>query len=286
MKSSSNASSTTPATGGLCSSTKNKYRAAETGDTTNGGQQHTINMTGKYNDDSLLIKDKEKIELKTIKNINSSNANVNTTFTNLNSDYQIKINLVDNNPAANVNGGNGPGGGLANGQRSGSARRCFCSCSRTQCTKESTKQTRKKIKRPLPCLFAWSLLIATSGAYFIFVSRTLLEEVLAKDLVSWTAIISLQIVILSYVIINFLIAIFRDPGRFQKIVIPPDDPTFNDDNKCPLYRSITIKKASVKTKWCSVSFKLTRSSIIGHAFLSLTTGQSFIFILYLLDLDV
>lgn len=257
MKSSGGAKtpSASGAGGGLCS-TGSKYRAAdETTATTNGAggqqhqQQHSINLASKYNDDSLLIKDgKEKIELKNIK----TNINPSSAFTNLSSDYQIKINLVDNNPAVNGAGlgGSGQSGG---GRGNGSARRCWCACSRAQCTKESTKQTRKKIKRPLPCLFAWSLLIATSGAYFVLVAPCLFEKVLNKDLVSWTAVVSLQIVVLVYVIINFLIAIFRDPGRFQKIVIPPDDPTFNDDNKCPLYRSIMIKKASVKTKWCSVS---------------------------------
>ena len=115
-----------------------------------------------------------------------------------------------------------------------------------------SKINRKTLKRPLPCLFAWSLLIATTGAYFAMVSPKLFD-ILEQNYFYWISVVGVQFIIFLYVIVNFLIATLRDPGRFPKVVISPDDPTFNDDTKSPLYKSITIKKTQVKIKWCSVS---------------------------------
>jgi palmitoyltransferase len=113
-----------------------------------------------------------------------------------------------------------------------------------------SKITRKTIKRPLPCLFAWTLTIGTTGAYFIMVSPKLLE-ILEFNYLFWLSVLACQSIIFVYVLVNFLIATMRDPGRFPKVVISPDDPTFNDDTKSPLYKTITIKKVQVKIKWCS-----------------------------------
>ena len=116
--------------------------------------------------------------------------------------------------------------------------------------KSSWKITKKTLKRPLPCLFAWSLLISSTGVYFAFVSSELLS--ILDDFKYWIVIMSIQCVLFSYVVINFLIATLRDPGRFPKVIISPDDPSFNDDTKSPLYKTISIKKVNIKIKWCSV----------------------------------
>ncbi len=114
-----------------------------------------------------------------------------------------------------------------------------------------SKINRKTLKRPLPCLFAWTLLIGTTGAYFAMVSPKLLE-LLEFNYFYWLSVIASQSIIFLYVLVNFLIATMRDPGRFPKVIISPDDPTFNDDTKSPLYKTVTIKKTQVKIKWCSV----------------------------------
>lgn len=106
------------------------------------------------------------------------------------------------------------------------------------------------IKRPLPCLFAWSLLISSTGAYYCTVAPRLIE--LIEHYYHWAPILVAQSILFLYVVVNFLIAIFRDPGRFPKVVISPDDPTFNDDTKSPLYKTILVKKNNVKIKLCSV----------------------------------
>ena len=117
-----------------------------------------------------------------------------------------------------------------------------------------SKINRKTLKRPLPCLFAWTLLIGTTGAYFAMVSPKLLE-LLEFNYIYWFSVIGSQSIIFLYVLVNFLIATLRDPGRFPKVIISPDDPSFNDDTKSPLYKTVTIKKTQVKIKWCSVRKK-------------------------------
>ena len=114
-----------------------------------------------------------------------------------------------------------------------------------------SKINRKTLKRPLPCLFAWTLLIGTTGAYFALVTPKLLI-LLEENYFYWLSIIAAQSIIFLYVLVNFLIATLRDPGRFPKVIISPDDPSFNDDTKSPLYKSVTIRKTQVKIKWCSV----------------------------------
>lgn len=117
---------------------------------------------------------------------------------------------------------------------------------------EECKQTRKAIKRPFPCLFAWTLLISTTGCYFALCAPDLL--IVIEDFNFWIAIMVVQCVFVLYAVVNFLIATLRDPGRFPKYIMDEDDPNFNDDTKSPLYKTITIKKAQVKIKWCSVSY--------------------------------
>ena len=120
--------------------------------------------------------------------------------------------------------------------------------------KEECKQTRKAIKRPFPCLFAWSLLIGTTGCYFALCAPDLL--IVIDNFYIWISIMSMQCIFILYAVVNFLIATLRDPGRFPKYIMNDDDPNFADDTKSPLYKTIAIKKAQVKIKWCSVSHNI------------------------------
>jgi hypothetical protein len=113
--------------------------------------------------------------------------------------------------------------------------------------------TSKRIKRPLPCLFAWLILLSATAVYFGIIVNSFYEMITNDDIYYyWISIFITQIVVFIFTAANFLIAIFRDPGRFKKIYLSPDDPA-NDDTKYPLYKNIMIKNVSVKTKWCSVS---------------------------------
>jgi len=117
---------------------------------------------------------------------------------------------------------------------------------------DECKQTRKTIKRPFPCLFAWTLLVSTCSIYFTLCAPDLLEII--NDFNAWLGVMTIQCVFILYAVVNFLIATLRDPGRFPKYILNENDPDFNDDTKSPLYKTITIKKAQVKIKWCSVIF--------------------------------
>lgn len=121
-------------------------------------------------------------------------------------------------------------------------RKRMCSCKRINC---------KAIKRPIPCLFAFTLLISGTGSYYSMVAPELLK--LINNFYYWAILVVLQSMLFLYVVINFLIATLIDPGRFQKVIISLDDPNYNDDTKSPLYKMITIKNTTVKIKWCSVS---------------------------------
>ncbi len=104
----------------------------------------------------------------------------------------------------------------------------------------------KKIKRLLPCLFAWTLLLSTSGFYFLFVLVDL-YNVFDKNFGYWLTVACIQMIILFYTVLNFLMATFRDPGKYPKLMDDSNDDVF----KSPLYKNVMIKNSMIKTKWCS-----------------------------------
>ncbi|XP_018354389.1 PREDICTED: palmitoyltransferase ZDHHC5 isoform X2 [Trachymyrmex septentrionalis] len=103
--------------------------------------------------------------------------------------------------------------------------------------------------RPLPATFAWIVLLISTALFFIFpcwnyyVSRWGL----------WVPI--LQGVITFFVVINFSLATFMDPG-----VIPKDR---EDDFRAPLYKSVEINGITVRMKWC-VTCKFYRPPRCSH----------------------
>lgn len=75
------------------------------------------------------------------------------------------------------------------------------------------------IGRRIPCFVAWCLLLVLSTIYFVYISPWITNEI--------SGIIPIiQMIILFYVINNFLLAIFTDPGRYSRA--PPDE---NDDSE-------------------------------------------------------
>ena len=173
----------------------------------------------------------------------------------LSSTYGDNVTTTLNNNNNNINNQ-----AISKDLLSSNRKKINCKCSKKSSSKddlsvdekESTlKIIGKTIKRLIPCLVAWTLLVASSGVYFAFVASELLY--ILNNFVYWIVLMFLHCVLFMYVIVNFLIAILRDPGRFEKIIISADDPNFNDDTKSPLYKTIKIQKAAVKIKWCSVS---------------------------------
>ncbi|EGI62864.1 Putative palmitoyltransferase ZDHHC5 [Acromyrmex echinatior] len=108
--------------------------------------------------------------------------------------------------------------------------------------------------RPLPATFAWIVLLISTALFFIFpcwnyyVSRWGL----------WVPI--LQGVITFFVVINFSLATFMDPGVIPKA--PPDEDR-EDDFRTPLYKSVEINGITVRMKWC-VTCKFYRPPRCSH----------------------
>jgi hypothetical protein len=113
--------------------------------------------------------------------------------------------------------------------------------------KKCCKLNFKIFKRSLPCLFAWTLLISSTTCYFIFVMPKL-HDIFNNDLLYSLIVLTTQSILFLYTIIAFLIATFRDPGRYPKANI---DDTIDDTFKSPLYKIVSIKNTQVKTKWCT-----------------------------------
>ena len=226
----------------ICLST-NKNADDSTINVTSSNSKHKINSSTDYLTSKTFeckeetVKDEashggEAIPLKNLKKKSSPAASTNTN--------QVKINLIDEekpDKAADT-------AKSKNEKTEVNNRKRFLEIN-------FPRITRKTLKRPLPCLFAWTLLVGSTGAYFALVSPKLLL-ILDENYLYWLAILAAQALVFVYVLVNFLVATLRDPGRFPKVVISPDDPSFNDDTKSPLYKSVTIKKTQVKIKWCSV----------------------------------
>ncbi|KYN30980.1 putative palmitoyltransferase ZDHHC5 [Trachymyrmex septentrionalis] len=115
--------------------------------------------------------------------------------------------------------------------------------------------------RPLPATFAWIVLLISTALFFIFpcwnyyVSRWGL----------WVPI--LQGVITFFVVINFSLATFMDPGVIPKAIwffikAPPDEDR-EDDFRAPLYKSVEINGITVRMKWC-VTCKFYRPPRCSH----------------------
>ena len=237
----------------------NEQNVTLTNETNNPSSKKKKSCLSSNNDDSSIL-NKNKYKTKDLnvntdlKSFDNNNGN-NIQLKNLSKKEgdgvdanQVKINLIDNtnNTNNNSNLNNLDVKILSNSKSSLSQHN-----RKKLCEFNWSKINAKTLKRPLPCLFAWTLLIGATGCYYALVSTQLLN--ILDDFFLWSGIIGLQSIIFLYVVINFLIAIFRDPGRFQKIIISPDDPNFNDDTKSPLHKTVTIIKTQVKIKWCSVS---------------------------------
>ena len=78
--------------------------------------------------------------------------------------------------------------------------------------------------RRIPCFVAWALLICLSSIYFLFICPYIIENL------SYIIAI-IQGFIFFFVINNFLLAIFTDPGRYSRA--PPDE---NDDSETNFHK--------------------------------------------------
>ncbi|XP_061716529.1 palmitoyltransferase ZDHHC8 [Cydia pomonella] len=106
--------------------------------------------------------------------------------------------------------------------------------------------------RYIPATFAWTLLLGTTSLFFYFPCQYYLQRH------PWVP--AYQGVITFFVLANFTLATFMDPGVIPKA--PPDEDR-EDDFRAPLYRSVEINGITVRMKWC-VTCKFYRPPRCSH----------------------
>ncbi|XP_024945695.1 palmitoyltransferase ZDHHC5 isoform X2 [Cephus cinctus] len=106
--------------------------------------------------------------------------------------------------------------------------------------------------RYLPATFAWTLLLSTTTLFFYFPCQYYVFHY------PWVP--AIQGVITFFVLANFTLATFMDPGVIPKA--PPDEDR-EDDFRAPLYKNVEINGITVRMKWC-VTCKFYRPPRCSH----------------------
>ncbi|XP_028140364.1 palmitoyltransferase ZDHHC8 isoform X1 [Diabrotica virgifera virgifera] len=106
--------------------------------------------------------------------------------------------------------------------------------------------------RYIPATFAWTLLIVATSLFFYYPAQYYLADH------PWVP--ACQGVITFFVLANFTLATFMDPGVIPKA--PPDEDR-EDDFRAPLYKNVDINGITVRMKWC-VTCKFYRPPRCSH----------------------
>ncbi|KAK6625207.1 hypothetical protein RUM43_005498 [Polyplax serrata] len=94
--------------------------------------------------------------------------------------------------------------------------------------------------RYLPAAVAWGILLGTTTLFFVFPCKYYIYNY------PWVP--AYQGVITFFVLANFSLATFLDPGIIPKA--PPDEDR-EDDFRTPLYKNAEINGINVRMKWCT-----------------------------------
>ncbi|XP_074102996.1 zinc finger DHHC-type containing 8 [Cotesia typhae] len=106
--------------------------------------------------------------------------------------------------------------------------------------------------RYLPATFAWILLLSTTTLFFYYPCQYYLFKY------PWVP--ALQGVIAFFVLANFTLATFMDPGVIPKA--PPDEDK-EDEFRAPLFKNVEINGITIRMKWC-VTCKFYRPPRCSH----------------------
>ncbi|XP_075221089.1 zinc finger DHHC-type containing 8 isoform X2 [Lycorma delicatula] len=106
--------------------------------------------------------------------------------------------------------------------------------------------------RYIPATFAWTLLLGTTALFYYFPCQFYLFEY------PWVP--AVEGVITFFVLANFTLATFMDPGVIPKA--SPDEDR-EDDFRSPLYKNTEINGITVRMKWC-VTCKFYRPPRCSH----------------------
>lgn len=95
--------------------------------------------------------------------------------------------------------------------------------------------------RFLPALAAWVILIGSTAAFFLYLGQYLQDKY-------HFPVFAVQGVITFFVVANFLLAEFMDPGRLYRA--DPDEYKDEDPQKAPYIKVVQIDETTVRMKWC------------------------------------
>lgn len=98
----------------------------------------------------------------------------------------------------------------------------------------------KSMSRFIPATFAWLLLLSTTTLFFVFPCQYLQETY-------HFSVTICQGIVTFFVISNFFLATFMDPGIIKKANSDEDK---DDDFRAPLYKNVDINGITVRMKWC------------------------------------
>lgn len=96
----------------------------------------------------------------------------------------------------------------------------------------------------LPATCAWIVLLACTGVYFYFPCQWLFFQ-----LDQWGYVVPLcQAVLTLYVVANFALATFMNPGIIPKAGA---DEAHDDDFRMPLFKNVKMNGITIRMKWCA-----------------------------------
>jgi len=119
-------------------------------------------------------------------------------------------------------------------------------------------------KKIMPALFAWFVLISASSSYFTLVLPEFINLVGLNQLHLFVLVVAVHGILFLYVLVNFSIATFMDPGRLPKVDIKDvieDEGNHQSGN----YKNVLINDINVRMKWCTTCqfYRPPRSSHCG-----------------------
>ncbi|XP_062610915.1 palmitoyltransferase ZDHHC8B-like isoform X1 [Saccostrea cucullata] len=98
--------------------------------------------------------------------------------------------------------------------------------------------------RLIPAICAWGLTLGTTALFFVFVCPALVDLSILYTL----AIPIYEGILTLFVILNFGLATFMDPGYYPRA---HEDEVKDDDFRAPLYKPVEINGIAVRMKWCT-----------------------------------
>lgn len=106
-------------------------------------------------------------------------------------------------------------------------------------------------KKLLPSLFAWFLLIGTTSSYFTLVFPLFYDLIGSNRFHLFILAACAHAIVFLYVLINFSIATFMDPGRFPKVDIADNGEGVSKPLSSTNYKNVLINDINVRMKWCT-----------------------------------